>query len=377
MDNNNQNILSTLLNAGSSQQTQQNTGNAIQTLLSLIQPNSNPQSANAALGLSTTNVLNNSANLMGNPNLAAGNYDATQNTGINQQQLAQALQNLTSMGGASNTSINTNKNSVPVVQDGQNNNQQQIPLSQQMVIDSAKKNYNKYLDAHAAQTSPQVLAGVIDKSGSQQTSQGQPSQQNPQMLQGQAQQSPNNNQPQGMTDAIQEQAKNIAMQKPGILGSFFKGMFEANQSAQLNVLKQAQEITQGGPPLSPSEKVQAIGNWNSALLQQHKDFQSDLSDQIKSNVDAQTAFIKNTPLPTKASDWPAYTQKLQEYSANTSNLTDRMIQGFNKYKNLQLTNPINGQRGNKNFGAGDTVMYNGKQRIIQSINEKTGKAILQ
>lgn len=75
----------------------------IQSLIQLLQPTPDPQSANAALGPSTTNVLNNAANLSGNPNMAAGNYDATQNTGINQQQAIQVLQGLTkSMGGVSN-----------------------------------------------------------------------------------------------------------------------------------------------------------------------------------------------------------------------------------------------------------------------------------
>ena len=179
-------------------------------------------------------------------------------------------------------------------------------------------------------------------------------------------------------DPIQERAMQIAQQKPGLLGSIFKGVFYNDQKMQLNNLKEAQEIAQGGPPLSQPQKAEATANYNSALLKQHQDFQSDLSDQIKSNVDAQTAYIKNTPLPTKASDWPAYTKKLDEYSQNTSDLSSRMIEGFNKYRNLKLQNPATNAKGNAqpNFAVGDTVSYNGKDRIIKSINEKTGRAIL-
>lgn len=68
-------------------------------LLGLLQPTPDPQSANAALGPGTTNILNNAAQFTGNSNVASGNYDATQNSGIGQQQLAKILQNL-GQGGA-------------------------------------------------------------------------------------------------------------------------------------------------------------------------------------------------------------------------------------------------------------------------------------
>jgi hypothetical protein len=96
-------VLNALLTGGSPPQAQQQNSNLLQGLLSLLQPTPNPQTANAALGPSTTNVMNNAATLTGNPAMAAGNYDATQNSGINQQQAMQALQGLTqSMGGVSN-----------------------------------------------------------------------------------------------------------------------------------------------------------------------------------------------------------------------------------------------------------------------------------
>lgn len=177
-------------------------------------------------------------------------------------------------------------------------------------------------------------------------------------------------------DAIQQQAMKIATQKPGLLMSIFRGTFQNDNDQQLENLKQAQTITQGGPPLSPSEKTQAIGNWNSALLKQHQDFQSDLSDQMKSNVDAMESFVKNTPLPSKLADWTNYNKKLQDYHTNIRKIAETQLQGFNKYRNLQLTNPVTGQKGNKNFGVGDKVTYNGKERIIQSINEKNGRAVL-
>lgn len=363
--NQSQGVINTLLNAGAPPQTQQIAGNAIQTLLSLLQPTPSPQTANAVLGPSTINTLDNAAQYTNNPSLAAGNYDATQNTGINQEQMSQALQNLGQSGAGVTNQPQQGLGGVPV-----------LP-TQKMTIDSAKKNYNKYLDAHAAQTPPQVLANLINHPAVQNQSQPQ-AQITPQVQPGQS--STQASTPQsGVSnpgDNIQEQAMNIAMQKPGILGSLFKGMFEANQSAQLNVLKQAQEITQGGPPLSPTDKVSAIGNWNSALLKQHQDFQSDLSDQMKSNVDAMESFVKNTPLPTKLADWTSYNQKLQDYHTNIKDIAEKQLQGFNKYRNLQLTNPVTGQKGNKNFGVGDKVSYNGKDRIIQSINEKTGKAVL-
>jgi len=145
-------------------------------------------------------------------------------------------------------------------------------------------------------------------------------------------------------DPIQEKAMQIAQQKPGLLGSIFKGVFYNDQKMQLANLKEAQEISQGGPPLSPEKRAEAIGSWNSALLKQHQDFQSDLSEQLKANMDAQSNFIKNTPLPTKATEWPQYSAQLQQYSTNAYQITGKMQEGFDKYKKMSLTNPVTGQK---------------------------------
>lgn len=118
-------VINSLLTGGAPQQTQNNISSGIQALMSLLQQTPSPQTANAALGPSTVNVLNNAAQFTGNPAMAAGNYDATQNSGISQQQLAQTLQNLAGSGGISNQP-NQGQGNVPALpQSAQSNAYQQ------------------------------------------------------------------------------------------------------------------------------------------------------------------------------------------------------------------------------------------------------------
>lgn len=170
---NNTDVLDNLLTAGQPQQAQDSNNNITQALMDLLQPTPSPQSANAALGQSTTNVLNNAASASGNPNLAAGNYDATQNSGINQEQLAQALQKLTQQGGVSN----------------------QLTPSQQLTQQVAQKSYTKQLQAHADATPHQILGNLLDQwgaNGGTQVPMSSPTGSNPGAAQAQtAQLSPN------------------------------------------------------------------------------------------------------------------------------------------------------------------------------------------
>lgn len=376
-------IINMLLSGGMPQQGQSQISNVLSGLLQYAKSN-NPQSANAALGPSTTNVLNNASTALRDPNLAAGNYDATQNTGINQQQLAQTLQTL----------AQTNKSGMTAV-DNQPNSQG-VPLSpsQQMMYDSAKKNLGKHYDTQAQNVPPSTLETYINQFGGSQPGQigqGQVGQnlggQQPTPLNKAALPQPsvsknspapnstqqgNPTQNNGMTDDIQDQAQKIALQKPGLLMSIFKGTFENNNAKQLENLRNAQTITQGGPPLSPAEKTQAIGNWNSALLQQHKDFQSDLSGQMKSNVDAMESFVKNTPLPTKASDWSGYNQKLQQYHTNIRDIADKQLKGYNQFTSLQLTNPATKEKQALSSQYSNITPDMARQELANRIKTKRG-----
>jgi hypothetical protein len=140
-------------------------------------------------------------------------------------------------------------------------------------------------------------------------------------------------------EGFRQRALAIATQKPGLLMSIFKGIFYQNQSDALNIQKEAQNIVQGGPPASPTETMQAAGTYNAALLKQHEDFQTDLSGQMKDNVDGLSSFISSTPKPTKLVDWTNYNQKIQDYQQNIQDITKAKLQGFNQYTQLKLTNP--------------------------------------
>ncbi len=145
----------------------------LQGLLGLLQPTPNPQSANAALGQGTTNVLNNAANLTGNKNIAAGNYDTTQNTGINQQQLVQVLQGLTNMGGASSKNVNTNPNSIPIINDSQQS-AQQSPYQKGVQKALQESGYKHANEALAAGMPPEQIANHPAAGGGQQQDQVNP-----------------------------------------------------------------------------------------------------------------------------------------------------------------------------------------------------------
>lgn len=189
-------IINQLISGGISKQTQDQTSSGIQALMGLLQPTPDLQTANAALGDSTKQVLNNAADLSGNPNLAAGNYDATQNTGINQQQMAQALQSMR----VSNTSSNSNSNTVPEI----SSNGSPLAPSQQIMQDVAKKAYTKQLQDHADNVPHPILGALLDRAA-----QSQNNNQNP--IQAQQPNTQSNNQSSPPTD-INTQIDNINKQ---------------------------------------------------------------------------------------------------------------------------------------------------------------------
>lgn len=181
-------------------------------------------------------------------------------------------------------------------------------------------------------------------------------------LTGMASQSQNNNDPvtTALTtpgDPIQEQALKIATQKPGILMSIFRGIFEDNKKSQLDNLKTAQEITQGGTPLSPTDRASAIGNYNTALINQHNEVQKSITDQITSTATAIDQLVKNTPIGDKAYGSPYY-NTLSLMQQRLQGLTNQGNAAVSKFKNLQITNPISKPNsGIQQFNVGG-VTYN-------------------
>lgn len=61
--------------------------------------------------------------------------------------------------------------------------------------------------------------------------------------------------PANPNDPLQQQAQQIALEKPGFLMSIFRGTYENDKKVKLENLKTGQEITQGGPPISPEQSA--------------------------------------------------------------------------------------------------------------------------
>lgn len=283
-----QGVLNMLLNAGASQQTQQNNSSAVQTLLSLLQPNANPQSANASLGQGTTNVLNNAAQFTGNPAMAAGNYDATQNTGINQQQLAQTLQRLGQSGAGVSNQPQQGLGGVQTM------NQQLPPQAQK----AAQKVLQQHYDMHAQQALTQpggIQALTAAANPPQQQAQGQqqssqPQQQAQPQTQSQPQQTVSQQQmptggilskllgmdlnPKGTAQRLQ----NMASLQDINAGQPSKIALPSAQASQIRAQAEMQNLqNSGNEPIQPKDYMTAY----SGMYQKALDSYGKVSDSTK------------------------------------------------------------------------------------------------
>jgi hypothetical protein len=176
-------------------------------------------------------------------------------------------------------------------------------------------------------------------------------------------------------DPIQEAALKIATQKPGMLMSIFRGIFDGNNEAQLKNLKSAQEITQGGTPMSPTERASAIGNYNTALINQHNDYQKSITDQITSTATAIDQLVKNTPSLNKGyiSGAPYY-KTLAGLQERLQGLTNKGKDAAGNFEKLQLTNPVpkpSSGGGIQTFNVGG-VTYNIPKNQVAKFKAKAG-----
>lgn len=220
-------------------QTQNDPRITLQGLLGLLQPTPNPQSANAALGQGTTNILNNAAQFTGNQNIAAGNYDATQNSGIGQQQLAKILQNL-GQGGA-------NISNQPQQQDGGVSvlgQSQPSPYQKGVQKALTESGYKHANEALAAGMPADQIANHPAAGGGQQQGQTDPNAMATlQQLIQQSQQQPTDMQ------NMQKQSANLVAQPKNVLQGLLQGFAQGTgyTGQRLENISKAQQNSAGQP----------------------------------------------------------------------------------------------------------------------------------
>lgn len=288
-------ILNMLLTGGMPQQAQSQVGNILQGLLQYAQPTPNVQSANASLGQGTINVLNNAAQFTGNPALAAGNYDASQNTGINQQQLAQTLQRLGQSGAGISNLPQQGLGNVQTI------NQNQLPPQAQK---AAQKVLQQHYDNHAQQAlnqpgGIQALSAVANGQNNQQQNQPQQPQTS---SQGQPQQSNQQQMPTGgilsrllgmdlNPKGTAQRLQNMASLQDINAGQPSKIALPSAQASQIRAQAEMQNLqNQGNEPIQPKDYMSAY----SGMYQKALDSYGKVSDSAKDMANTSQELFSKT-----------------------------------------------------------------------------------
>lgn len=144
--------------------------------------------------------------------------------------------------------------------------------------------------------------------------------------------------------------------------------------AQIGQLQaQKEQIEQQINGLTPEQQAQAIGNYNSSLVQQHENLQKSVTEQMTSTASAIEQLVKNTPLLDKAPGSPYY-DTLKTLQTRMSKLSSGGTDIIDKFKNLQLTNPRTGKTNNSQPNQEQINAYNNLRAKGISMEEAKRKA---
>ena len=180
------------------------------------------------------------------------------------------------------------------------------------------------------------------------------------------------------TTPIQQQASQIVAQPKSFMGRFGQALNNATgaNQAQLDNLAKAQQIMGQAPNqgyekaltqqikqqingLTPEQQASAIGNYNSALVQQHNELQKGITDQITATATTIEQLVKNTPILDKAPG-SQYYETLKQLQLRLQGLTNQGKGVITSFDKLQLKNPNIGNKQSSQYKVGQTMQKGGK-----------------